>query len=73
MDDSKEEEQKGEMTKMNRSGEDDGWGGCGNERAGERKGDVADFSPGGRSKQRNPQVQRGTAGPAPVPGRPSLL
>lgn len=35
-------------------------------------GDVADFLPEGKRRERNPQVQRGAAVPAPVPGRPSL-
>lgn len=43
------------------------------ERRDKRRGDVADFLPEGKSRERNPQVQRGTAVPAPVPGRPSLL
>lgn len=37
-----------------------------------KRGDVADFLPEGKSGERNPQVQRGAAVPAPVPGRPSL-
>lgn len=52
-------------------GEDECCGGCGNDR-GKKRGDVADFLPEGKSGERNPQVQRGAAKPAPVPGRPSL-
>ena len=34
---------------------------------------MADFLPEGKSRERNPKVQRGTVVPAPVPGRPSPL
>lgn len=42
------------------------------ETRGKKRGDVADFLPEGKRGERNPQVQRGAAVPAPVPGRPSL-
>lgn len=66
---------KAEVEMMNRRwwrGREEGWG-KGEEGVGQGRRFVADFLPEGKSRERNPKVQRGTVEPAPVPGRPSPL